>query len=326
MELIHRALERRAALLERLAAEGTDGVRLLHGIAEGRPGLTVDRYGSVLLLQTGRDVLEPGEVEAIAETVQGALGVELVPVYNHRPAWRAGFETVYPAPSLDDPEVLEGGLRFDARPRHRGLDPLLFLDLRHVRRRVRAHGAASVLNLFAYTCGVSVMAAAGGASDVWSVDFASSSLAVGEANAVRNGVPFHAVCEDVFPAVRQLAGMPLGGRRGRRPDCVKLAARDFELVVLDPPRFAKSRWGVVDLVRDYAALFKPAVRCVAPDGVIVATNNVAKVELEAWLDGLRRCARKAGRELLDIEVLPPDEDFPSFDGRPPLKVAWCRVA
>ena len=325
MEMIAEALGRRASLLAELASEGTDGVRLFHGVVEGRPGLTVDRYGPILLVQTGRDALEEGELERLAGTVESELGLGLVPVYNHRPAWRTGFAAVHDPVVPEAPEVREGGLRFDAQPRHRGLDPLLFLDLRHLRRRVRAHEASSVLNLFAYTCGVSVAAAAGGSTDVWSVDFASSSLGIGEANAERNGVDFHGVCEDVFPVVRQLAGLSLGGRRGRRPSCVQVQPRTFDLVVLDPPRLAKSRWGVVDLVRDYAALFKPAVCCVAPGGVIVATNNVAKVPLEGWLDGLHRCARKAGRPLVDVEVLTPDSDFPSFDGRPPLKVAWCRV-
>ena len=325
MELIARAIDRRSELLERLAAEDTDGVRLFHGVAEGRPGLTVDRYGPVLLLQTNRDLLEDGEVDRIAATVERHLGVVLAPVWNHRPAWRDGFEQLHDPTLPPSPEVREGGLRFDADPRHRGLDPLLFLDFRHVRRRVREEARGSVLNLFAYTCGVSVCAAAGGATDVWSVDFASSALDVGAANAERNGVPFHAVCEDVFPVVRQLAGLPVGGRRNRRPPYQRLDARTFDLVVLDPPRRAKSRWGVVDLVRDYAALFKPAVACVAPGGTVVATNNVAQVALEPWLDGLRRCARKVGRELVDVEVMPPDADFPSFDGNPPLKVAWCRV-
>jgi 23S rRNA (cytosine1962-C5)-methyltransferase len=325
MDLIAEALGRRASLLAELAAEDTDGVRFFHGIVEGRPGLTVDRYGPILLVQTGRDPLGEGELKRLADTVESELGLGLVPVYNHRPAWRGGFAAVHDPAVPDAPEVREGGLRFDAQPRHRGLDPLLFLDFRHLRRRVRAHGASTVLNLFAYTCGVSVAAAAGGSTDVWSVDFASSSLAIGEANADRNGVAFHGVCEDVFPVVRQLAGLPLGGRRGRRPACVRLQPRTFDLVVLDPPRLAKSRWGVVDLVRDYAALFKPAVSCVAPGGVIVAANNVAKVPLEGWLEGLHRCARKAGRPLVDVEVLTPDADFPSFDGRPPLKVAWCRV-
>ncbi|MFT4624375.1 MAG: 23S rRNA (cytosine1962-C5)-methyltransferase [Myxococcota bacterium] len=325
MELIARAIDRRAPLLAALGVEDTDGVRLFHGVAEGRPGLTVDRYGPILLVQTNREPLEPGEVEAISDTVQRHLGVDLATAWNHRPAWREGFDRLHNPELPASPEVREGGLRFDARPRHRGLDPLLFLDFRHVRRRVRTAGAQSVLNLFAYTCGVSVAASAGEAPEVWSVDFAASSLDIGEQNATRNGVGFHRVCDDVFPVVRQLAGLPVGGRRGRRPRFIPLEERRFDLVVLDPPKLARGRWGAVDLVRDYASLFKPAVLCVAPGGVIVATNNVARVERDGWVEQLRRCAAKAGRELTDVEILTPDADFPSFDDRPPLKVAWCRV-
>jgi 23S rRNA (cytosine1962-C5)-methyltransferase len=110
-----------------------------------------------------------------------------------------------------------------------------------------------------------------------------------------------------------------------RRDTPRHEARRFELVVLDPPRWSKGRYGAVDLVRDYPSLFKPAVLATAPGGVLVATNNVASVELDAWLDVLDRCARKAGRPLGEVEVLQPEEDFPSPDGRPPLKIAWCRV-
>src|SRR4029079_11623229 len=88
-----------------------------------------------------------------------------------------------------DPIVRELGVPYDARPRHRGQDPLLFLDLRVVRRRVLelARGR-SVLNLFAYTCGVGVAAARAGAAEVWNVDFAASALDVGRRNAALSGV------------------------------------------------------------------------------------------------------------------------------------------
>ncbi len=98
------------------------------------------------------------------------------------------------------------------------------------------------------------------------------------------------------------------------------------MVVLDPPRWATSRWGAVDVVRDYPSLFKPCVQIAAPAGAILATNHVPQVDRDDWLDVLRRCAEKAGHPLADIEVLVPDADFPSPDGRPPLKLAWCRLA
>ena len=321
---LREALARRAPLLEALAAEGTDCLRLLHGATEGVPKLAIDRYGPILLVQTWREPLAPEAIERLGEQVREALGVDLVPCWNHRPAddWERHHAPALPA----DPEGRELGLRYDVRPRHRGHDPLLFLDFRATRRWVKAHAAGrSVLNLFAYTCGVGVAAAAGGAREVRNVDFAASALEVGRANAARNGVSMETLREDVIPVLRQLAGLPVKGRGARRKRFTKIDPRPFDLVVLDPPRWAKSAFGAVDVVRDSPSLFKPAVLATAPGGQVLATNHVPHVALEDWLDVLRRCAMKAGRPLGEVEVLPPEADFPSPDGRPPLKVALCEV-
>src|SRR5690606_24677512 len=109
------------------------------------------------------------------------------------------------------------------------------------RRRVRAASAGKrVLNLFAYTCGIGVAAAAGGADEVLDVDFARSALDVGVANAARNGLAFDVLQDDVFPVIRQFAGQPVGGRG--RPTYTRLAPRTWDLVVLDPVRWAKGRF------------------------------------------------------------------------------------
>jgi len=317
------AIARRAALFDALAAEGTDCVRLLHGATEGAPGLTVDRYGSVLLIQTGRERLEVAP-DALAEVVRRETGWSLDPVWNHRPAFRReGFDALH-AVDLGPRRAREGGLEIAVDPRHGGLDPLLFLDLRAGRRAVRARAAgAEVLNLFAYTCGVGLAAAAGGARRVDNVDFARSALTVGAQNAARNGLtgPWHRfVHEDFFPVARQLAGLPVKGRRARARAYLKLAPRRFDGVVLDPPRWAKTPFGAVDVVRDYPSLLKPAVRCVREGGFVLATNHVPAVTLEDFRQVVQRTFEKNEREVASIEVIPPDDDFPSPDGRPPLKM------
>ncbi len=323
--LLSDALTARADLLARLHAEHTDCYRLFHGAAEGRPGLSVDRYGPILLAQTFREPLSGQDVDDLREL---AAQLDLSLVWNHRgkgkhQAWSDFHDTTWPA----DPICHEGGLSYDATPRHRGIDPLLFLDFRAARRRVReAAQDRSVLNLFAYTCGIGLAAAAGGASRVVNVDFASSSLAVGKANAERNGLTNQAyIQDDVFPVIRQLAGLKLGGRHGRRPRFTPLKPEAFDIVVLDPPRFAKSKWGVVDLIRDYPALFKPALLATKPGGHMLVTNNVGKVPVEEWVDVLQRAAEKAGRPIQRLELFAPESDFPTRDGRPPLKQAWLTL-
>lgn len=326
------AIDRRRPLLERLHAEGTDCVRLLHGIAEDAPGVTVDRYGPILLVQTWREPLADGELDAVAAVVNDALGTSLTPCWNHRGDGPGGSARADAA--LEAPIGYELGIAYDVRPRHRGQDPLLFLDLRVGRRHVKAEATdRRVLNLFAYTCGVGVAALAGGAREVVNVDFATSSLNVGRANAARNfgeevvedGGRFTTITDDVIPVVRQFAGlaMPTHGKRARA--FVHRPARQFDLVVLDPPRWAKGRYGAVDVVRDYASLFKPALLATAPGGVVLATNHVPEVDRAEWLASLERCAAKAGRPLAALDALEPEDDFPSSDGRPPLKIALARL-
>lgn len=325
---LHRALDARADLLEALG-DDTDAVRLLHGAVEDWPGTTVDRYGPILLIQTWRDPVDAHTLDALQRAASDRLGVELVACHNHRGKPKGSdFADVHDPSLPDDPVCVEHGLRFDASPRHRGIDPLLFLDFRVARRRIRAASeGATVLNTFAYTCGIGVAALAGGATEAVNLDFAASALEVGRANAARNGLTDGFVClqEDYFPAARQLAGLDVGGRRGKRPRFTRLEPRAFDRVVLDPPRWAKTRWGAVDVVRDYPSLLKPAIGATAEGGALLATNNHAGVPLDDWLEVVRRTVDKTGRTLRDLEVLVPDADFPSFDGKPPLKLAWLEL-
>jgi 23S rRNA (cytosine1962-C5)-methyltransferase len=337
------ALARRERLLAESAAEGTDMLRLLHGATEGLPGVTVDRYGDVVLVQTWRGGLAPACLPVIAEMTSAALGAlppatplhgasrppaPLEVVWNHR-ARGAGRYASHHAVEIAEAEGLELGLRFDARPRHRGLDPLLFLDFRAARRKVReAAGGLEVLNLFAYTCGIGVAAAAGGARHVLNVDFARSALQVGHDNAARNGVSaaFHTLEADCLPASRLLAGLPVRGRAGRKARVPRVRPHTFDLTILDPPRWATSAFGTVDVVGDYPTVFKPALLATRPGGVVLATHHVASVGWDDWVAVLHRAADKAGRPLASVTRIPVEEDFPSPDGQWPLKLAWCTLA
>ena len=333
--LLAGALERRRPLLDRLKGEGTDCYRLFHGIAEGAPGLAIDRYGPILLLQTWREPLEEGEIDRAHGEIERVLETNLHPVWNHR-----GKERGVPFARFHDPEIpeapagLELGLRYDVRPRHRGLDPLLFLDFRAGRRRVLANAREkSVLNLFAYTCASGVVASAGGACEVWNVDFSETVLEIGARNLALNGLPTATtrfIAEDAIAVSRQLASLPVSSYRGRgmarrERRFARFEPRSFDLVILDPPRWSKGQFGAVDVVRDYASLFKPALLATAEGGEVLATNHAPEVARDSWFRVLERTARKYGRAVRDLEWLAPEEDFPSFDEAPPLKVAWIRV-
>ena len=331
--LLHTALAVRQALIERLLAEDTTAYRLFNGSTEGRPGLTVDRYGDLLLIQTFHEPLDGHDRVAIerfyAEAIPG-----LTPIYNDRSSGNSRVVNPLPAEVLAEAQVTrefhEMGVRYLVQGRHGGQDPWLFLDMRAGRRRIMQEVAGkSLLNLFAYTCGVGVAAAKAGAAHVVNVDFAESSLKVGKDNARLNDLPIRLrfVHSDAFAAMRQLSGLGQAKKvRGKQmPPFPTLEKHSFDVVFLDPPRYAKSPFGVVDIVNDYAALMKPALLCTAEGGTLICCNNAAAITREVWADQLQRCANKAGRTIRDLEWITPEEDFPSHDGQPPLKIALLRV-
>jgi 23S rRNA (cytosine1962-C5)-methyltransferase len=153
------ALQARAPLMARLGEEQTDAYRLFHGTVEGRPGLTVDRYGSLILTQSFHGPLSQADEEAELE----AFYLEALPdtdhVYNDRSHANSRVSNPLPPERLARAEALrefsELGVKYNVQARHGGQDPWLFLDLRAGRRRIMAEAPEkSVLNVFAYTCGV----------------------------------------------------------------------------------------------------------------------------------------------------------------------------
>ena len=221
------------------------------------------------------------------------------------------------------------GVAYAVQARHGGQDPWLFFDLRAGRRRVMAEAAGkSVLNLFAYTCGVGIAAAAvAGAKR--GAECRLCRIEPGRRQAERP--PEHAwirpkfVRCDAFAAMRQLsASASLPSFAAGAAAFPKLETAQFDLVFLDPPRHAKSPFGVVDLVNDYPSVFKPALLATAEGGTLICCNNVAQVERDAWRDQLERSARKAGGRSA-MEWILPEADFPSIDGKPPLKIALLRL-
>ncbi|AZD88535.1 MULTISPECIES: class I SAM-dependent rRNA methyltransferase [Pseudomonas] len=327
-QALRAALDHRQDLLAELHQQGTDCYRLFHGSQEGAGGLTIDRYGPQLLVQSFHQTLEREALLQLHETVQKQLGLDTLLVYNDRSQGNSRIDRedpVYRAEeqALQDLVGHEWGLNYRVRGRHAGQDPLLFLDLRNARGWVKAHSAGkSVLNLFAYTCGVGLSAAAGGAREVCNLDFAEGNLAVGRENGQLNPqLPaMQFVQSDYFPAIRQLAGLPITQRRGQKlPGYPRLEQRQYDLVLLDPPAWAKSAFGTVDLLRDYQSLLKPALLATADNGVLICCNNLAKVTLDDWREQVLRCAEKAGRPVREWQVLTPGRDFPSMDQQPPLK-------
>lgn len=311
-ELAHslqQALARRAPLIEALQSEGCDTWRVFHGRNEGRENLAIDRYGPHLLAQSWGTPLS----NADRATVEDTLG----PIQ-----WRHRGEKQPQSPPFTFQEL---GLRYTGRIHHKGLDPWLFLDFRVARRWLldNAQGAR-VLNTFAYTCGAGLAAAKGGARSVLNVDHGAWCLEAGQQNAAANALEMEFLRADFFAATRQFAGLALKGR-GRRKVGIKLDKRQFDLVILDPPTFAKGALGAVDILRDYPALAKPCLMALAPGGRLLATNHHAHVTREQWLAQILRTGEKCGRPIVSHHWLEVEADFPSPDGQGPLKILVCQV-
>jgi 23S rRNA (cytosine1962-C5)-methyltransferase len=328
--LISQAWQNRSDLKAQWQAEHTDCYRIFHGTNEGLPGTTLDRYGSLLILQTFHKSIAEDELAQVRDFIHEEFA-DLHLVYNDRSGDNSRIQdNPDDIHELDTApmEANELGVKYRVKGRHQGQDPWLFLDLRAGRRYVKAHSEGkTVLNLFSYTCGIGIAAAAGGAKRVVNVDFAESSLAVGIENAKLNKLDqVEFIHSDVFPAIKQFANMPIAVRRGKKlPKYPKHSPEQFDLVFLDPPRWAKSAFGNVDLIRDYQSLFKPSLLATKDGGTLICCNNVAQVDRDEWLESLTRCAIKAGRPLKSIDILLPDTDFPSPDGNQPLKIAICKL-
>lgn len=234
-ELFERALGRRRGLL---GDRGTTAVRLFHGTTEGLPGLVVERFGEVLIVQ-----LHEGQLVAQQESLREGVSY-LMQAVGARAAYlkhfvrdRAAGEdevggmhreaTPWIGEAVGEAiQVLENGVRFVIRP-YDGYSVGLFLEHRDNRRRVRELAAGKrVLNTFAYTCGFSVAAAAGGAGQVVSVDVSRRYLEWGKENFAANALRIE---KHLFFAQDVREYLARAGRQGRK----------FDLVVLDPPTFGR---------------------------------------------------------------------------------------
>jgi 23S rRNA (cytosine1962-C5)-methyltransferase len=313
--LWRRRVARAAALRDELVS-GTTGFRLVHGESDGLPGVVVDRYGGFAVLKLYSAGLTPWR-GAIVEAVRAAPGPGpgLLGVYG-RDEIPHGEEDEGAAPQgrplwgAEPPERIEideHGMRLLVDVR-RGQKTGLFLDQRLNRRLVRelARGRAEALNCFSYTGGFSVAAALGGSRHVVSVDQDRDAVALSRENFRANGLDpaDHAfAAEDAFELLARYR------REGRR----------FDLVVCDPPAFAKSQRAVESALAGYASLNRAALAVLAPGGILVTASCSARVSAEQFFDAVREAALKLRLELQLVEERrqPPDHPVsPQFrEGR-----------
>jgi 23S rRNA (cytosine1962-C5)-methyltransferase len=181
--------------------------------------------------------------------------------------WLAPSEPIWGA-AVPELTALEDGVPYLIRPGS-DLSIGLFTDARPARRWVRAHAAGRVLNTFAYTCGFGLNAALAGAEVVKNLDLSRKVLAWGGQNYALSGLPrqdHDFIYGDVFDWLTRLARKP----------------QRFDLIVLDPPSFARGPVGIWRSERDYAGLSAQAAALLAPGGTLLALNNHAGVSSSAF--------------------------------------------
>lgn len=293
----------RAVALRRELVRDTTGYRVVHGEGDGLPGVVADRYDRHVVLKLYSAGLTPHRAEIVEalhaeqEGVAGVFGRDEIPRDDQDEGeGGGGGRVLWGAEPPERIAIDEHGMKVlvDAR---RGQKTGHFLDQRENRRMVRdlARGRAEALNLFGYTGGFSVAAALGGAGHVVTVDVDRDAIALARENFRANGLDpaDHAfAAEDCFELLARYK------REGRR----------FDLVVCDPPAFAKSQKAVEGALAGYASLNRAALAVLAPGGLLVTASCSARVSAEQFADAVKEAAYKARVDLALVAETrqPPD--------------------
>lgn len=287
--------------------------RLFNGFLEGKPDIAIDLYAGTAVIHNYAD--SPTEGETLVEQAKDFLLSELdwlqvilVKTRNGKTAEQKNGTTLY-------------GKKADARIREHGVwyavdltmnrDASLYLDTRNLRAWAIANLAGkTVLNTFAYTGSLGTAAQAAGAARIVQTDLSRKFLNVGKTSYTLNGFPIHKKdfqTGDFWAKVNQF----------------KRANELFDCVILDPPFFADTKRGRVDLAQNSARLINKVRPLVADEGWLVAINNALFVSGAAYMQTLETLCEDG---YLSIEkLLPVPKDFTGYEntrvGNPPVDPA-----
>ena len=291
---VQRARQRRAPLLE----DGlTTAYRLLNGEGDGLPGVVIDVYGPIGVLRLDSPVLAK-LVPWIIDAVQTHTDVKGLCQKT-----TAGLDVLWGRPPPERLIVSEHGLRLFADIGS-GQKTGLFLDHRENRHSLeRWSRGKTVLNLFSYTGGFSLYAARGGAQRVTSVDRAPDAMARARDNVELNGLDpelFEFVTADAMTHLEQL------GREGQR----------FDIVISDPPSFARNRTQRQRALRAYERLHGLALGVLAPGGLYAAASCTSQVDVESFKGSIAKAAARMERPLQIVLEAGQALDHPVMLGHP----------
>ena len=305
-------------------ANVTDAYRLIHAESDGISGLIVDRYGEVLVLQS----LTAGS-EFWKDTIADILleETDLQTIYERSDADVRGLEGLQPVVGPlrgaipDSPfTITEHGLKFNVNFVS-GHKTGFYLDQRENRLRVRelAKGR-DVLDCFCYTGGFTVNALEGGAKSVVAVDASADALALGQENVRLNGQ--HIVPEGEAESVEWCEGDVFQVLRKFRDE-----GRSFDLIVLDPPKFAPTAAQAKKASRGYKDINLLAFKLLRTGGILVTFSCSGGVDAALFQKIIASAALDAGVEAQIVEHLSQAADHPvalNFPEGAYLKGLICR--
>lgn len=303
-ERVWEAWELRAAI--RNSASATSAYRWIYGEGDGLPGLVADRYGDYAVIHTYAESIQT-IVPQVASAMR-ACDPDLRGVALHQraqdddeegteAAQAPGLHAIWGELPPHDLVIQEHGLYFRA-DLWQGQKTGLFLDQRENRRAIEAlAGGLTVLNCFAYTGGFSLYALRGGAAEVTSVDSGrglaeatTDNIALNQLNAGQHCF----ITEDCFSLL----------------DGYVKAAQRFQMVILDPPSFARTKGNVHAATRAYTRLNALAMRCIEPGGLLVTASCTSQVGPESFRSMLGEAAAACQRRVQIIHEAGQPIDHP----------------
>jgi 23S rRNA (cytosine1962-C5)-methyltransferase len=296
---VARSVARRAALAE---LRDQDGLRLIHGESDGLPGVIADRYGDTVVVQltsAGADKWRRAIVAALVQATGCAR------VYERSDSEVRAMEGLEPVTGWVHGEAPAGPITLLEHGVRMGVDVAgghktgFYLDQRDNRRLLGELSAGrNVLNCFCYTGGFSLQALAGGAAHVLSIDSSGPALDQARANLALNpqlaGDRAEWLEADVFQALRDF-----------RKD-----GRTFDLIVLDPPKFAPSAAHAERAARAYKDINMLGFRLLAPGGLMMTYSCSGGIGIELFQKIVAGAALETGRDARILKRLQGSADHP----------------
>jgi len=288
-ELVDDAIEKRIfsaiQMREKIFSDAdTNAYRLINSEGDGLPGLIVDKYNKILVIQiatAGMEKLKEKVIKILSEKLAPEAIYEKSDIPSRREEGLKLFEGLLAGKMPENVEIVEQGRKFFVDILT-GQKTGFFLDQREMRGYVEKISAGkNVLNCFGYTGGFSVYSAVGRAKKVTTVDISENALQTAEKNFILNGLGMDNHDFIVADAFDYLRNEPL----------------NFDLIILDPPAFAKKKYDVVQACRGYKDINRVVLSKMPPQSILVTSSCSYHIDPGLFQQVIFQATREANRRV-----------------------------